>query len=409
MSDSKELTNVAQMPTQLAPYQLEVRAVAEKTAAVQECMRALMKDGTHYGTIPGCLKPSLWQPGTDILGVLFRLRPEYDTIRVVEDHDFICFTVRCRLLHIDSGKEWSSGVGSANSREAKYAPPTKAPGRACPKCQGEYIIKGRDEYGGGWICFAKKGGCGAKFRDGDKSVEGQSPKKPEPLTPSELTAHIYNLHNTILKIAAKRAKVAATLTATAASDIFTQDLEDLIEFLPAPPAPVTVPEKREPSPLPAERPKRETKAETAEKWREEADGPDVFVERVDDKTGEVVSVAKVRKSQLAKIHILKNRIVLDATKAKMTDEDWQGRLRKLFGVTSSGALTVEEASDLIDRLNKLESMEDAKIKRKTERMVKTSEDTATALGEFVAREPGSDDDLKEKLQLSIDQAKERKK
>jgi hypothetical protein len=37
----------------------------------------------------------------------------------------------------------------------------------------------------------------------------------------------WDFQNTILKMAAKRAKVAATLNATAASDIFTQDVEDM--------------------------------------------------------------------------------------------------------------------------------------------------------------------------------------
>jgi len=34
----------------------------------------------------------------------------------------------------------------------------------CPTCHKENtIIKGKPEYGGGWLCYSKKGGCGAKF------------------------------------------------------------------------------------------------------------------------------------------------------------------------------------------------------------------------------------------------------
>ena len=33
----------------------------------------------------------------------------------------------------------------------------------CPHCGADAIIRGREEYGGGWLCFKKKGGCGAKF------------------------------------------------------------------------------------------------------------------------------------------------------------------------------------------------------------------------------------------------------
>jgi hypothetical protein len=35
----------------------------------------------------------------------------------------------------------------------------------CPNCGADAIIKGKPEYGGGWVCFSKKGGCGAKFTD----------------------------------------------------------------------------------------------------------------------------------------------------------------------------------------------------------------------------------------------------
>lgn len=46
---------------------------------------------------------------------------------------------------------------------------------SCPACGKKgSIIKGKEEYGGGYLCFKKKGGCGAKFKDLPKPVlEGQ--------------------------------------------------------------------------------------------------------------------------------------------------------------------------------------------------------------------------------------------
>ena len=39
---------------------------------------------------------------------------------------------------------------------------------SCPLCGNTTaVIKGKAEYGGGWLCYAKKGGCGAKFQDDD--------------------------------------------------------------------------------------------------------------------------------------------------------------------------------------------------------------------------------------------------
>jgi hypothetical protein len=38
-------------------------------------------------------------------------------------------------------------------------------GAACPECGVVgAIIKGKEQYGGGWLCYAKKGGCGAKWQ-----------------------------------------------------------------------------------------------------------------------------------------------------------------------------------------------------------------------------------------------------
>lgn len=38
-------------------------------------------------------------------------------------------------------------------------------GRPCPSCGQKAIIRGKAEYGGGFVCWKKMGGCGAKFDD----------------------------------------------------------------------------------------------------------------------------------------------------------------------------------------------------------------------------------------------------
>ena len=47
-------------------------------------------------------------------------------------------------------------------------PPTDRP--LCPECGQPAIIKGKEEWGGGWVCWKKEGGCGAKF-DSDPSAK----------------------------------------------------------------------------------------------------------------------------------------------------------------------------------------------------------------------------------------------
>lgn len=213
-------------PTEIALRRLEhgaeewtVERIVEQTLKIKQCMQAVMKADEHYGVIPGTgSKPTLLKPGAEKLCLMFRLNPEYETERAVEEPSFILFRIKCTLRHITSGNVIATGLGSCSSREEKYG--WRKASRKCPKCSKETIIKGKEEYGGGWLCFAKKGGCNAKFKDGDKAIEGQDVGK----VPVE---NVWDQHNTLLKMACKRALIAAVLNGTAASDFFTQDLEDL--------------------------------------------------------------------------------------------------------------------------------------------------------------------------------------
>ena len=111
------------------------------------------------------------------------------------------------------------GEGSCNSWETKYR--YRSADRVCPRCGATAIIKGKAEYGGGWICFNKKGGCGAKYKEDDPAITSQpAGKVPNP--------DVADVVNTVQKMAQKRSLVAAVLNATNASDWFTQDVEDYV-------------------------------------------------------------------------------------------------------------------------------------------------------------------------------------
>ena len=36
---------------------------------------------------------------------------------------------------------------------------------ACPNCRAQAVIPGKPEFGGGWLCWKKEGGCGTKFKE----------------------------------------------------------------------------------------------------------------------------------------------------------------------------------------------------------------------------------------------------
>ena len=201
--------------------------------------KVLNKD-VDYGSIPGTgNKAVLLKPGAEKLAAFFGLTVTYEIIEKVADwtgkdhggEPFFYFFYKVKLLR--QGIVAGEGEGSCNSWETKYR--YRKAERTCPECGAEAIIKGKAEYGGGWICFNKKGGCGAKFKDGDPAIESQH-------TGRVANPDVADIVNTIQKMAQKRALVAAVHNATNASDWFTQDVEDYIdgsftETAPAKPAP----------------------------------------------------------------------------------------------------------------------------------------------------------------------------
>jgi hypothetical protein len=199
--------------------ELAVTDVIGQVRKIQEVMEAVMRKDEHYGTIPGCKKPSLYKPGAEKLGLTFRLAPhfEVDTITLCGNHREV--RVKCSLLHIPTNTFVAEGVGSCSTMEAKYRYRSGAPEDTGAPVPVNYWDVRKHDPGkaqallGGPSFVAKK-------------IDGQWRicRKTESRVENEDIADTYN---TVLKMAKKRAHVDAILTATAASDIFTQDLEDL--------------------------------------------------------------------------------------------------------------------------------------------------------------------------------------
>lgn len=188
---------------------------------IQQLMKSVMTDGEHFGKIPGCGdKPALLKAGAEKLGFTFRLAPKFKIEKSDLPNGHREYGITCELYHIVTGAFVGSGVGTCSTMESKYR--YRKAERACPTCGNASIIKGKDDFGGGWVCWKKKGGCDAKFKDGDQSIESQETGKKENEDPADQ-------FNTVLKMGKKRAHVDAILTATAASDIFTQDIEERVE------------------------------------------------------------------------------------------------------------------------------------------------------------------------------------
>jgi hypothetical protein len=187
----------------------------------QEFVKGYLKDGEDYGKIPGVAKPSLFKPGAEKLCELYGLVDTYpeEKARRIENWDtgLFFYEFTCVLTKKGTSVVIGEGKGSCSTYESRYRYRDAA--RKCPNCGKEAIIKGKEEYGGGWLCWQKKGGCGGKWADGDQAIEGQEIGKVE-------NANLHDVINTVLKMAKKRAKIDAVIAATRSSGIFTQDVED---------------------------------------------------------------------------------------------------------------------------------------------------------------------------------------
>jgi len=189
---------------------------------IQEVMSKIMVEDEHYGVIPGTKKPTLLKPGAEKLCLTFRLDPDYQIIREVRDKDFIAYTVKCNLTHIPTGQNIASGIGSCNSRESKYRYRFIEESTGIP-VPGKY-----------WD--AKKKGDNKEMKRllqiPNFNIENLRAAKIDGQWVIAKSEKIENdnpwdLDNTLIKMGCKRSLVAAILNATAASDIFTQDTEDM--------------------------------------------------------------------------------------------------------------------------------------------------------------------------------------
>ena len=196
-----------------------VEEVVRQTMLIQDVMAAVMIDGQHYGTIPGCgPKPTLLKPGAEKLTLTFHFCPKFVIERMEMSNGHREYGITCSLF-TRAGEFIAEGVGACSTMESRYR--YRKLDRSCPVCGVEgSVIAGKEEFGGGWLCWKKKDGCGAKFDIDDPDITQQTVGKVEHDNPADY-------YNTALKIGKKRAFIDAVLTATGASDIFAQDLEDL--------------------------------------------------------------------------------------------------------------------------------------------------------------------------------------
>ena len=167
---------------------------------IQQVLEQVMQKDVHYGVIPGCKEPSLYKPGAEKILATFRLSvdPEVTDLSTTDE---IRYRVKVTLKSA-SGNFVGAGIGECSTDEEKY------------KWRTTYIEE--------------------EFEDTDdsrKRIKYTKYKSQPTKKVQQIRTNPSDLANTVLKMAKKRAMIDATLTATAASDIFTQDIEDMPDEL----------------------------------------------------------------------------------------------------------------------------------------------------------------------------------
>ena len=171
---------------------MSAQQVLQHAVTVQEVMRSVMRPDVHYGKIPGTDKPTLYQPGADVLCMTFRIAQRF-AVEDLSTADAIRYRVTCTGTHQTTGIELGTGIGEGSTGEEKYKWRRSVSDK---EFDATPTAMRRVKYG--------------------KSYETKQ-VRTEPA----------DVANTVLKMAAKRAKIAMVLNVTAASDMFGQDLEDL--------------------------------------------------------------------------------------------------------------------------------------------------------------------------------------
>jgi hypothetical protein len=161
----------------------DLSALSDQRLMLLEFVAKQLRKDTDYGVIPGTPKSSLFKPGAEKLARLFGLGVKLNLIDKTIDQkaNFAMFTYKAEIIHLNSGQSIAECEASCNSQEKKYKERTT------------------------WVWSDKT-------------------RKKEPI--KEATP-MYDVMNTLQKMAQKRAYVGGIILAVAASDFFTQDIDDV--------------------------------------------------------------------------------------------------------------------------------------------------------------------------------------
>ena len=225
--------------SEYTPQEMAVRLadMKQKVDLLQTFFKEIMEEGQDYGVIPGTQKPTLLKPGAEKLCEFYgySIGIEVDEQSNVET-GYYRARVKAILTSRRTGRVIAEGVGEANTMEGRYHW-RWVPEDEVPPTLDKAMLKSKP--GDKWV-FASE-----IPQDMDRSKlpkeERVSRRTGKPYTVFNVGTTLYRipnddpwtLWNTVLKMGKKRALVDVVLSATRSSGLFTQDVEDLQDWIGA--------------------------------------------------------------------------------------------------------------------------------------------------------------------------------
>lgn len=177
-----------------------------KLELTRQFFKEVMVKDVDYGIIPGTDKPSLLKSGSESLLEFYNYAGVIKEREEKKDYatGFYDVTLTVQIVDKATGRIVGEGVGSANVYETRY----------------HYRWGYKNEIPTGMDVSALKTRRFTSKKNGQEYTQYRIENDD-----------LFSLWNTVLKMAKKRALVDATLQVTRSSGIFTQDLEDMEDWI----------------------------------------------------------------------------------------------------------------------------------------------------------------------------------
>jgi hypothetical protein len=189
--------NHSQAPAVRDRGYLATQDVLARMTRILEIQKSVMKEGTHFGKIPGTPKPTLFKAGAEKLLSTFQIATTVKEVIDLSTADEVRYRVLVQGVGQANGIVLGEAWGECSSNEEKYR-------WRKPVCDEEFAETAEDGRREVWKKYQNK-----------------------PYKAKQVRTSPADVANTILQMATKRALIPMTRVVLACSDIFEQDLEDM--------------------------------------------------------------------------------------------------------------------------------------------------------------------------------------